>query len=240
MKKYSILFLICVAFNLNAQELDTIFLKEKDTITGLISVINDNILYYSSNQNGVKTGGGIYLNDINKIVINKKNKPFVSINDIDLKRKIIQGERFEANIQSKNAEMPVTKNNALSTPDSIISNEQKIEKLYNDINDIKYNLYSCHSQYKTGTKWIVTGGIVSLTGSIIIIHSLSFIQKYNGTYNKSVIDRKRSLLIIGDAIAGVGGAISLIGGIIQIDSHKYIGRASISFGATGAGINIKF
>ncbi len=54
------------------------------------------------------------------------------------------------------------------------------------------------------------------------------------------MNKHYSLMKTGYIISGAGGVLFLIGNIIQIDSHKYIGRASIYLGANNVGVKVNF
>jgi hypothetical protein len=71
----------------------------------------------------------------------------------------------------------------------------------NFVIDVKKNLRLSHSQYSTGTTFVVIGSITTISSSILVKN-----------------DKARNALIIG------GGVLTIIGAIIQIDAHKYFGR----------------
>jgi hypothetical protein len=77
----------------------------------------------------------------------------------------------------------------------------EIRKMQESIDRINLNLDKAHKQYRTGTVLIVVG--LALNGAAVLA----------GNDNDG-----RGF------IAGLGGIAILGGGLVHIDSHKYIGR----------------
>ena len=94
----------------------------------------------------------------------------------------------------------------------------RLNRLESNNDLIKTNLTKCHKQWTTGLGVVGSGFIVSGFG--ILISSTNGV--YKSSYN-SVSNPKDGAYII-----GAGGLISLIGSIIMIDSHKYIGRTGLN------------
>jgi hypothetical protein len=70
------------------------------------------------------------------------------------------------------------------------------------IQDMQYNLYRSHQEYRTGT-------VVSILGLLAILAS---------------VEAKNSEMPLPE-LGYIGAGMVTVGGIIQIDSHKWIGRA---------------
>lgn len=85
----------------------------------------------------------------------------------------------------------------------------RLNRLEQNNEVIKTNLTKCHKQWTTGLGVVGSGFIVSGFGTLI--------SATNGSNPKD-----------GAYIIGAGGLISLIGSIIMIDSHKYIGRTGLN------------
>jgi len=79
----------------------------------------------------------------------------------------------------------------------------------NEIKEIKLNLNKCHKQYQTGTSLVVGG---------ILISTCMYAGNSNNLFSTPL---KKGLFF-----ASVG--MAMIGYFIQIDSHKFIGRAGIT------------
>lgn len=79
----------------------------------------------------------------------------------------------------------------------------KIVNLEFEQESIKLNLTKCHNQFRTGTISLVLGVLATTAGVIV--------NRYDSGS--------------GDILYIAGGAASAAGVVIQIDSHKFIGRA---------------
>jgi hypothetical protein len=79
----------------------------------------------------------------------------------------------------------------------------KIVNLEFEQENIKLNLKKSHDQFKTGTIVSILGVLATGAGAVL-----------NGNESGS-----------GNALFIIGGAASMIGVGIQIDSHKFVGRA---------------
>lgn len=76
-------------------------------------------------------------------------------------------------------------------------------------------LQACHNQYTNGLGVSCIGLAGTIGGSFLLIKSP----------------------VAGIFVTGVFGALSIVGGIIMIDSHKWIGRAGVAI--TGNGVSLK-
>lgn len=99
----------------------------------------------------------------------------------------------------------------------IDSLKTEITKTQNELIYVQANLSKFQKQYRTGTIITFVGGAVATGGLITTINTETTNYQY--------------LLVI-------GGIISTIGFIMQIDSHKWIGKAGI--GITENGLTIKY
>jgi len=86
---------------------------------------------------------------------------------------------------------------------------QRKDTLQMDIENIKLNLELCHNTYKSGTTLIVAGVFCNAIGIALISTDTE--------------------LAVPMVVFSLGSILSLMGTIKQIDSHKYIGRASYSY-----------
>jgi len=91
--------------------------------------------------------------------------------------------------------------------------ETYISLINKEIESIQTNLFDCHKQYRTGLITSLAGFVI--VGSVIAANNNPSVKvrESNQTYGKYIM------------IAG--GVCSLIGSIIIIDSHKFIGRAGV-------------
>jgi UDP-N-acetylmuramyl pentapeptide phosphotransferase/UDP-N-acetylglucosamine-1-phosphate transferase len=78
--------------------------------------------------------------------------------------------------------------------------KQKILKMDIAINNIHKNMVSSHNEFRAGTIFIVAG---------ILISSFVFVQKDTSSYSTYLY---------------IGAGLTAIGGVLQIDSHKYFWR----------------
>jgi len=78
------------------------------------------------------------------------------------------------------------------------------------INRMSLYLDYCDGRYRTGTTMAMSG--VGITGAGLLINSLGN-GEGNSNSNAPII------------VSGLGGLLTLIGGILIVDSHKWIGRA---------------
>lgn len=101
--------------------------------------------------------------------------------------------------------LTATGGHAQSDYDSL---KQKILKMDAAINTIHLNLTKSHKQFKTGTLIMIAGAAMSLVG-------VQIISKEAGDSNNNY---DKPHLLYG------GLALTTVGTIIQIDSHKWIGR----------------
>jgi len=78
------------------------------------------------------------------------------------------------------------------------------------INRISLYLDYCDGRYRTGTIMAMSG--LGITGAGLLINSLGN-GEGNSNSNAPIV------------VSGMGGLLTVIGGILIIDSHKWIGRA---------------
>lgn len=78
------------------------------------------------------------------------------------------------------------------------------------INRMSLYLDYCDGRYRTGSIMAISG--VGITGAGLLINSLGN-GEGNSNSNAPII------------VSGIGGLLTLIGGILIVDSHKWIGRA---------------
>lgn len=89
-------------------------------------------------------------------------------------------------------------------PQSYDSLVQRILKLETSTAQLQVGLQKSHREFRTGTALMIVGTLIT---------GLSFALTEKQTNN------------INTGLAAVGGTLMVVGGIIQIDSHKHIGRA---------------
>jgi len=99
-------------------------------------------------------------------------------------------------------------------------NNQNYKLTLNDLRnnqiDIQYNLYKSHVRFRSGTITILSGISVNIIGTALV-------------YNNLLPTKQLMPMLI------FGTTLSTIGTVMVIDSHKFIGRASLS----GIKIDIK-
>lgn len=98
--------------------------------------------------------------------------------------------------------------NTKSTHDSVL--------VSNELKYMKNCFRKCHNEYVVGASTVLCGVLISLSGAYMTSSG-----KGDSTF-----------------IISFGGAITMAGGIVMFDSHKWIGRAGI--GITGNGISVKY
>jgi hypothetical protein len=98
-----------------------------------------------------------------------------------------------------------------SLKNAIFNMQREITGLRSDISGIQRNLYMAHKKHKMGALLLAGGVAAYILGSISM------------GPNPTTISQEEVLLILG----GIGGVIS--GTVIMITSHKYIGKAGISY-----------
>ena len=87
--------------------------------------------------------------------------------------------------------------------------KQKVLNMDMAINAIHHNMVHSHKEFKAGTSLIIMGTILTIAGSLIL-------QDRDGTVTKA--NKNPTLIYLGTGVVTIGT-------IIQIDSHKWIGRA---------------
>ena len=91
------------------------------------------------------------------------------------------------------------------------NNKNSYDELSIKIENMNNNMRLCHNNYRSGTICIVVGTLMNLTSSFILMETSN---SYNSTTDNTVP------ILIG--VAGI--VLSSVGTIIQIDSHKYLGK----------------
>ena len=113
---------------------------------------------------------------------------------------------------------------SLQKLDTIVEHDTiKTVSLTSEIILIKNDLVQAHKEYQIGTGFIISG--TSLIGIGSLIEYIRSTSTSSGT-NPGIY------------LIGIGGLSNVIGYLIQIDSHKWIGRAGIGLG--GNGIILKY
>lgn len=90
---------------------------------------------------------------------------------------------------------------------------QKILKMDLAINSIHYNMDKSHKQFRTGSMFLLAGLVASAVGTFVVNNNTPDDPK---NINKPVL-------------LSVGIGLTAVGGIIQLDSHKWIGRGGRRF-----------
>lgn len=112
---------------------------------------------------------------------------------------------------------------ALPTYSQVIDSTKTIEsrllELEKNTEILQSNLNKCHNQWGYGAGVTITGFGFSGIGTWLLIES----DKYSTSNDQTV----------GYAMIAGGGLISLIGTIVMLDSHKYIGKAGLSLSNGG-------
>lgn len=86
--------------------------------------------------------------------------------------------------------------------------KQKVLNMDVAINAIHHNMMHSHKEFKAGTSLIILGTIMTIAGSLIL-------QDKDGTVTRT--NKNPTLIYLGTGVVTIGT-------IIQIDSHKWIGR----------------
>lgn len=86
--------------------------------------------------------------------------------------------------------------------------KQKILKMDIAINAMHYNMTKAHKQFRTGTYMMIAGTVATIIGTMVLSE-----QAIDGNNNRD----QPTLLY-------VGAGLMTAGGVIQIDSHKWLGR----------------
>lgn len=89
---------------------------------------------------------------------------------------------------------------------------QRIVKLEMDQRNIKMNLTKSHKQYKGGTFLVLGGAIATIAGAATLP-------------SKSDLNQNNNAQI---GLMTLGGILTSVGLIIQMDSHKWLGRTGRS------------
>ena len=110
------------------------------------------------------------------------------------------------------------------TTDSLMTNEfklikQKILALETNSEIVQSNLSKCHKQWSVGLGLNIVGYGFSGIGTWLLIETNTNPTQKDPT--------------VGYAMMAGGGLLSLIGTIVIMDSHKYIGKAGLSISKGG-------
>lgn len=110
------------------------------------------------------------------------------------------------------------------TPDSLITNEiklikQKILALETNTEILQSNLNKCHKQWSLGLGINAAGLGFSGVGTWLLIETSTNPTRKDPT--------------VGYAMIASGGVLSLIGTLVMLESHRYIGEAGLSFSKGG-------
>jgi hypothetical protein len=159
---------------------------------------------------------------------------FAQSGTIYTNRKIIESNKIKINQDNIEYQIPYTYDTNYTTSkyidinliDSIIYKNQVnyySKKCFSDMNDyelynIRYNLNKMYREYSVGTSFIIAGVSTSLIGSVVMFTSFN----------------QYSYIIM-----AVGGTSTLIGYIIQVDSHKYLKKASIQYQLSPVNAKVK-
>lgn len=99
------------------------------------------------------------------------------------------------------------------------------------INKMKEGLYYAHKEFRTGTYFFVIGSVGTLAGLLItpiykIQRDTTDIVNTNGTViGQTVHTTSKPNYTIKTIVSFAGALLQLIGGILWVDSHKFIGQA---------------
>jgi len=230
MKTITIILLVFISLKASAQNLDTI-ITSAERIPCTITFINENNIFYSFIEKRKSKNENIPLVDVERIFLNINSDAYILISDTVLYQNIKNGNKLNIKNTKEQNEIDSTiykPENKKKVKTQNIQNDIKMDLLINDINNIKQNLEKCHKQYKLGTNFIIGGLSATFVGSYFIFESIDN-SNSNSNYGS-----------IGTILTLLGGISTIVGCAIQIDSHKYISRASISAGVNGATLKINF
>lgn len=91
--------------------------------------------------------------------------------------------------------------------------KQKILKIDVAVNNMHNNMLKAHDQFRTGTILVATGIMISVIGTVIITSN----AKESDTYDHG------QPVVTGPVMLYLGSGLVAVGGIMQIDSHKWFG-----------------
>lgn len=111
----------------------------------------------------------------------------------------------------------------------------RIKVIENQTLTMQNNLNKCHKQWVDGLGINIFGLGVSALGVVIVNQNYNNYSANSGNIKPSNYKNNENVGLI---ITGVGGLAMLVGTIIMIDSHKYIGKAGL--GIDNNGIVYKF
>jgi hypothetical protein len=178
-----------------------------------------NMISESSNFKKVKN----YLNSNYWQANSTEDRAFWSgeLGDITLTEKYETSSAYSTGYATSeyNTKLVISKSNK-NFDMSQLTDSQKFEMLRNELinmkndqTEVKLNLYKCHKEFKVGVGLAGAGLGLGILGTALIKDDSE----------------------IGKPVAIIGSVLSLAGSIVIIDSHKFIGRASL----TGIKINIQ-
>jgi len=102
-----------------------------------------------------------------------------------------------------------------------------LQFLYQTVINMKNLRHDFHAQYRTGTTLIITGGLVSALGGAIFAINILNTNNYKQPNNTFPV-----------VLINIGGVLSMVGSIVQIDSHKYFNNTKFGINKFGATVSI--
>lgn len=210
-----ILVAICIVLSLSlkAQKYKEYIIKlNGDTIKCNITDVNDYYIFYT--RIDIKKDK-ISLTEVNKFKMSNVETTINSIskninsNEVNIKDSIYKS--IVINNPVKVAKLNDSTFNVLNA---------KYKDLNNKVENINKNMFLCHKEFKNGTTTLITGTGVTIISLLIFANNPTRQKLVSSTYN--IYETKVNAFPL--AMIYVGSLTSLIGVIIQIDSHKHIGR----------------
>lgn len=216
MKKTIVFLLITISITTYGQDFkDKIITLENDTINCNITLINNNNIFFEYKEIKTVVSKYISLTLVKSYLLDKN-----SITELLIIKDTSQTVQLTINnILTNNLKKELPNKTALKLQKgndsiiSIISNEYNT--LNKKIENINSNMQLCHQEYRSGTSCIIIGLITTVVGSIVFIEQPTVKASNQIRPTTNVVP-----LFIGCA----GFVLTTVGGILQIDSHKYIGR----------------
>lgn len=102
--------------------------------------------------------------------------------------------------------------------------ETKLSELDKNTQILQSNLDKCHKQWVRGGSLCVFGVVTTGVAS--------------GLYIQGIQDKSTETIATSKLFLGIGGLFTLVGSVIMIDSHKWIGKSGLS--VSNGGIVYKF
>lgn len=217
MKK--LIFILClIPFIVKAQTYsDIIITDSEDTIYCLIMSCDATIITYEIKVNGKQILENRALSQIISFV-NNGNLVYIKKYDNNIDTNIVEDKEVDIR----------------PDPES-----KRMNLIENRIAETQYYLAKSHKQFKKGTILLISGVLISGIGSGVYLYlNYKYQIGLNATNSNHSSNTPPSMLF--PIISGIGSLISFVGIIVQIDSHKYIGRASLGTSLDGITLNFKF